>query len=248
MKRKSNSELTPAKLHAPISLTSPERIKLAFQEYRLENKQLKTELESTKQEIQKSSVPVSSELSRDLIDIMSNASKKNIPPFMKLFWEEQQKYLLSSKKGIRRHPMIIRYCLGLAAKSPTTYDEVRFDEKKQTGFVILPSRRRLRDYKNYIIELRDKVKDFSDSERFVIILSDEMKTQQNLVLDKHSGELIGFVDLGDTELNYSTLERVDQVATLVLVFLVRSIVNPFKFSMANFATTCAASFQIFPLF
>ena len=98
LKRKSNSELTPAKLHAPISLTSPERIKLALQEYRLENKQLKTELECMKQEIQKSSVPVSSELSRDLIDIMSNASIKNIPPFMKLFWEEQQKYLLSSKK------------------------------------------------------------------------------------------------------------------------------------------------------
>ena len=259
LKRKSNSELTPAKLHAPISLTSPERIKLALQEYRLENKQLKTELECMKQEIQKSSVPVSSELSRDLIDIMSNASIKNIPPFMKLFWEEQQKYLLSSKKGIRYHPMIIRYCLGLAAKSPTTYDEVRFDEKKQTGFVILPSRRRLRDYKNYIrpkqgfnkdiiIELRDKVKDFSDSERFVIILFDEMKIQQNLVWDKHSGELIGFVDLGDIELNYSTLEKVDQVATHVLVFLVRSIVNPFKFSMANFSTTCATSFQIFPLF
>ena len=75
-----------------------------------------------------------------------------------------------------------------------------------------------------------------------------MKIQQNLVWDKHSGELIGFVDLGDIELNYSTLERVDQVATHVLVFLVRSIVNPFKFSMANFATTCATSFQIFPLF
>ena len=75
-----------------------------------------------------------------------------------------------------------------------------------------------------------------------------MKIQQNLFWDKHSGELIGFVDLGDIELNYSTLERVDQVATHVLVFLVRSIVNPFKFSMANFATTSATSFQTFPLF
>ena len=65
LKWKSNSELTPAKLHAPISLTSPERITLALQDYRLENKQLKNELESMKQEIQNSSVPVSSELSRD---------------------------------------------------------------------------------------------------------------------------------------------------------------------------------------
>ena len=46
--------------------------------------------------------------------------------------------------------MIIRYCLGLAAKSPTVYDEIRYDEKNKSGFLVLPSRRRLRDYKNYI--------------------------------------------------------------------------------------------------
>ena len=54
--------------------------------------------------------------------------------------------------------MIIRYCLGLAAKSPTTYDEVRFDEKKQTGFVILPSRRRLRDYKTISVQNKASIK------------------------------------------------------------------------------------------
>ena len=69
---------------------------------------------------------------------------------MKLFWEEQQKYLSSSKTSVRYHPMIIRYCLGLAAKSPSVYDEIRYDEKTNSGFVILPRRRRLRDYKNYI--------------------------------------------------------------------------------------------------
>ena len=46
--------------------------------------------------------------------------------------------------------MIIRYCLGLAAKSPAVYDEIRFDKKSQSGFVISPSHRCLRDYKNYI--------------------------------------------------------------------------------------------------
>ena len=30
---------------------------------------------------------------------------------------------------------------------------------------------------------------------------DEIKIQSNLVWDKHTGELIGYVDLGDTELN-----------------------------------------------
>ena len=69
---------------------------------------------------------------------------------MKMFWQEQQKYISSSKKGVRYHPMIIRYCLSLAAKSSSFYDEIRYDENNKSGFLVLPSRRRLRDYKNYI--------------------------------------------------------------------------------------------------
>ena len=30
--------------------------------------------------------------------------------------------------------MIIRYCSGLAAKSPSVYDEIRYDEKTTIGF------------------------------------------------------------------------------------------------------------------
>ena len=77
---------------------------------------------------------------------------------------------------------------------------------------------------------------------------DEMKIQENLVWDKHTGDLIGFVDLGDTELNYATFKKSDEIATHILVFLVRSIVNPLKFSLANFATTNSTSIQLFPLF
>ena len=46
-------------------------------------------------------------------------------------------------------------------------------------------------------ELRHKVKDFSDKENFLVLLMDEMKIQENLVWDKHNGELIEYVDLGD---------------------------------------------------
>ena len=77
---------------------------------------------------------------------------------------------------------------------------------------------------------------------------DEMKIQENLVWDKHTGDLIGFVDLGDTDLNYATLQKTDEIATHVLAFLVRSVVNPLKFTLANFATTGATSVQMFPLF
>ena len=46
--------------------------------------------------------------------------------------------------------MIIRYALNHAAKSPSAYEEIRYDENQGTGILILPSQRRLRDYKNYI--------------------------------------------------------------------------------------------------
>ena len=259
LKRKQESIVSPAKPNAPISLTSPERIKLTLQNYRLENKELKAQIQSLQSELSNKSLPVTESLNQDLRTIMSNADSTKLTPFMKLFWEEQQKYLsCSSSKGIRYHPMIIRYCLSLASKSGAVYDELRYDEKTGTGVLVLPSRRRLRDYKNYIRpqrgfngeivnELRNKVKHFSEEERFMVLLLDEMKIQEQLVWDKHTGELIGFVDLGDIELNYATLEKTDQLATHVLVFMLRSIVNPFKFSFATFATTGATSYQMFPL-
>ena len=156
---------------------------------------------------------------------------------MKFFWEEQQKYLKSSSTGISYHPMVMRYCLSLAAKSSSAYDEIRYDEKTWTGFFMLPSRRRLRDYKNYIKpqcgfnnrivnELRNKIKTFSKNEKFIVLLMDEIKIQENLVWDKHSGELISYADLGDVNLNYATLSKVEEITTHVLVFLIRSIVNP----------------------
>ena len=83
-------------------------------------------------------------------------------PFMKLFWEKQQKYLSSTyNTSVCYHPMVIRYCLGLTAKSQAIYDEIRYDEKTNSGFVILPSCRRLRDYKNYIRPQQGLIKMFS---------------------------------------------------------------------------------------
>ena len=78
-----------------------------------------------------------------MVTIMSSAGQSNISPF----WEEQQKYLKSSSTGIRYHPIIIRYCLSFPAKTSAIYDEIRYDETNGTGFLILPSCRRLRDSK-----------------------------------------------------------------------------------------------------
>ena len=125
-----------------------------------------------KQELSKSSLNVTDDLHADFKNIISS-NENQLSPFMKLFWCEQQKYLSSSSsRSVKYHPMIIRYSLALASKSPAAYDQLRFDEKTGSGVLVLPSRRRLRDYKNYITpkrgfnpaivnELKMKVKDFS---------------------------------------------------------------------------------------
>ena len=95
----------------------------------------------------------------------------------------------SSKTGVRYHPMTIRYCLGLAAKSSAVYDEIRYDEKTNSGFVIWLSRRRPRDYKHYIRpkqgfnedvieELRNIVSKFQVIEKYCILLVNEMKSKK----------------------------------------------------------------------
>ena len=73
--------------------------------------------------------------------------------------------------------MTIRYCLSLASKSASAYDNIRYKQKSGTRCMILPSRR-LRDYKSYIQpkrgfnkdivnELLEQVKHFSDNEKSI---------------------------------------------------------------------------------
>ena len=179
---------------------------------------------------------------------------------MRLFWEEQQRYLRTSDdRQIRYHPAIIKYCLSIHAKSSSAYEKLRLS-KDGSGILQLPSQRTLRKYRNYITpqqgfnpqivkDLAERTKDFSDSERYVGILVDEMKVQEDLVFDKNSGNLIGFIDFGDEIMNETLLfKEADKLATHVMVFMVKSIKNPLSFSFANFATDGAICSQIYGLF
>eukprot|EP00794_Sanderia_malayensis_P013209 gene13209-14561_t len=75
-----------------------------------------------------------------------------------------------------------------------------------------------------------------------------MKVQKDLVWDKNTGELVGFVDLGDMDVNYAVLSKNTEFATHVLVFLVKSLVNPLYFSFATFSTSGNTAAQLFSLF
>ena len=150
--------------------------------------------------------------------------------------------------------MVIRFCLSLAAKSPSAYEELR-DSKD----LRLPSQRTLRDYRNavkpsagfnkgVIEELAEAARNLKDHQRYVTVSFDEMKIKENLVFDKNTNELVGYVDLGDPELNYGTFADSNKLATHAFTYYVRGISSDLKFSMAYFATNGMSSYQIMSTF
>ena len=107
----------PAKLNAPVKVKSRNRIKLTLQQKRLECAQLEKEISNMRKALDSDSKNVSPELSSDFQKLFSQCNEKEILPFMKLFWEEQQKNIsLSSRTSIRYHPMTIKFCLKFATK------------------------------------------------------------------------------------------------------------------------------------
>ena len=134
-KAKENRQSKPAHINAPVSKTDPARLKLTLQGQRLRCAQLERELNEMRAELESTNIEVDHELSNDLTKILGSAADTSkMTPFMKLFWEQQQKLFTSSQKGVRYHPMIIRFCLSLAAKSPSCYEELR-----NSGVLVLPS-------------------------------------------------------------------------------------------------------------
>ena len=153
---------SPVQPNAPLSFVSPDRLVTTIQNQRQENKLLKKENVSLNSRLQSAlsnnSVPVDSGLNDDLVDIFKGIPESKVPPFMKLFWQEQQKYLRTKHKSqIRYHPAIIKYCLSIAAKSSSAYEQLRLDSKDGSGVLVLPSQRTLRDYRNYIKPKQGKI-------------------------------------------------------------------------------------------
>ncbi len=56
------------------------------------------------------------------------------------------------------------------------------------------------------------------------------------MFDKVSGELIGFIDLGDPMTNYATLQEEDTIASHALAFLVRGLATDLKHIIGYYFT------------
>ena len=239
-------KVKPSHSNAPLSRVSRKCLIETVKTQRIENKEIK---ENLQREINERGVKVDSELAEDFEKIMA-ANSNDVTPFMHLFWEQQKQSV--SKKGTsnRYHPMIIRFCLSIASKSASAYDELR-----SSNVLTLPSRRTLRDYKNAIkphagfnpAVINDLIKTtnlLKSCQRNVVLSFDEMKIQENLVYDKYTGNLVGYVDLGDPSINYSSFENPDELASHVMVFYIRGLACDLKFELGYFGTRGMLSYQI----
>ena len=170
--------------------------------------------------------------------------------FQKLFWEQQQ--IASSVKdsrSMRWHPLIIKWCIYLRHLSSGAYEALR-----SSGCVKLPSQCTLRDYTHYVCALPGfsddvdkqlieaaKLQTCKEFQKYAVLVMDEMH-KEDLVYDKHSGELVGFVNLGETNNHLIQFEHqvegntgeYEPLANFMVVIMVRGLFTHLQFPYAQF--------------
>ena len=274
--RRDNKIATPeknwVKSHLPLSRLSENQKIHKIKQLRIYANSLESEVEKLKRQLSKSikqGIKLTEAESQAMTELMNDTEgevkKSYADPnsFQRLLCEQQKKYNnLTDKRGMRWHPMILRWCIYLKGKSSSTYDSLR-----HSGFINLPSERTLYDYTNVTLkgtgfqednvsmlynEVYGKKQAPEEYEKIVGLLQDEMRIKSDLVYDKHTGELVGFVDLdkvGNDILNMKEVIKKEEkpMAKYVLVIMVRGVGTKLKFPLAHFATSGITSDQLFPI-
>lgn len=178
--------------------------------------------------------------------------------FQHIFFEQQMKFnSLKAKSSMRWHPSIIRWCLFIKSKSAKAYDGMR-------SFLNLPSNRTLYDYSHYmehgvgmnpktveqLICEAEKLGCFNDLHKsYVGLLQDEIKIKSDLVYQKSTGELVGYVNLDNITNELLNLEEVNgtgkSLASSLLVVMVRGISTSLCYPLASYATKLLAGSMLY---
>lgn len=202
---------------------------------------------------------------RRIMNENDEAVTNSYPPesFQGLFWRQQREcMLLKNSKQMRWHPMLIKWCIHLRMLSSSTYNSLR-----SAGVLHLPSERTLRDYTNIIkskpgfqrevdeqLAKEAKVQESPDHQKYVAVIFDEVKIKEDLVYNKHSGELIGFIDITDINNHLAAFEEHCRnevsgpcLATHMLVFMVRGLFSSLQFPYAQFPVATTSGDVINPI-
>lgn len=238
----------PLHINEPLSAQSLDKLKASFISERKHCRKVQKELTKFKQTLanKKRTVGVAEEMHNSLKSVLENSTQSQMQPLQKLFWEEQLKaFSCNNKKSMRWHPTMIRLAILIHSRSPAAYETLR-----KTGVLHLPGNSTLQDYTNVsspsegftsaaVDAIKAATQDLPDHDRFVVLMHDEMSIQSDLVFDKRTGKLVGFIK--------SQVEQ-KQLATHVLVFYVVGVSSNLSASMGYFGTQTATSDRLFPLF
>ena len=188
-------------LHAVARIKLIQAVKLG----RAKQKALEEKIQTIEVKLKNESVPLQSNLHSNLKQIIDeNIETLNKDSFEFLFWKEQLKAFNRNPNANRWHPMMIRFALYLHLRSPSAYQALR-----ESKVICLPCERTLRDYTNVVhpdVGFRKDVMDDikhqnqkwnKEIQKYVVLSFDEMSIKDDLVFDSVSGELVGFVNLGD---------------------------------------------------
>ena len=121
----------------------------------------------------------------------------------------------TDSRGMRWHPLMIRWCIYLRHQSQAAYETLC-----QSKCIPLPFQRTLCDHTHHIRSTNGfsaevdmqlcqaaNLKSSKKIDQYVILILDEMHIKESLVYDKHTGELIGFTDLGDINSHIVAFEK-----------------------------------------
>ena len=203
------------------------------------------------------------DLSKIMEEMSSEIIEKNpVGSFRRVFWEQQLEALRKKdRRQIRWHPAIIKWCLHLKFISSGAYHALR------SSLLMLPSERTLRDYTHVLkrgvgflpdvtAQLVKEADVHEDKDKYVVLMWDEMKIKEDLVFDKHTCELIGFanaveinnhLESFEQQCNSSSQNEHHNVATHMLMFMVRGIFTSLEFPYGQFPTRDASADTLFPI-
>ena len=175
----------------------------------------------------------------------------------KVLWQEQMKALKKTdKKQMRWHPTIIRWAIAIHSKSPAAYKLI-----KESGFMILPAIGTLNRYTHFadaktgvhceiIQQMVDEMNVEKDYQKNVTLVCDEMKLKSGLAYSTSTGQLLGFVNVGDINNEFREFEThvkkdSDELATHAFMIMVRGIFCSVKQAVAFYPTSTLRSGEIY---
>ena len=243
-------------------LTEDQKLrKLKEQQNEIRNSRRKIQrLQDRMQElIKREGVTLDEELSKDFVDILNS---DRTTPAQAIFLQQQIKASQKESKGMRWHPTMIRLALSLHIQSPSAYDMLR-----DTGMVKLPSCRTLFNYSHVKpakegideVVLEDMTAKLSKMKkrhsRYHVLMADEMYISQNLVFQKSTGRLVGYTTLDELDKDIQRLECFfengaeadyeEDIATKVLVYMVKGVTNGLKDVVATYAVGNLTALQMY---